>query len=64
MLFTLLLLFPTDGLLALLACGFCGRPNKVPGVYEGGLRVWEGSLDLVRYLDAHRNRVRGFYCRP
>ena len=27
------------------------------GVYEGGLRVWEGSLDLVRYLDAHKDTV-------
>jgi hypothetical protein len=26
-------------------------------VYEGGLRVWEGSLDLVRYLDAHKDTV-------
>jgi Lysine methyltransferase len=22
----------------------------IPGVYEGGLQVWEGSLDLVRYF--------------
>lgn len=31
--------------------------DLVTGVYEGGLRVWEGSLDLVRYLDAHKDTV-------
>ena len=24
--------------------------DLVPGVYEGGLKVWEASLDLVEYL--------------
>ena len=25
--------------------------DLVPGVYEGGLKIWEGSCDLVEYLD-------------
>ncbi|XVF84561.1 hypothetical protein PTKIN_Ptkin17bG0046800 [Pterospermum kingtungense] len=31
-----------------------GLPNSdlVPGVYEGGLKLWEGSLDLVKVLRA------------
>lgn len=24
--------------------------DLVPGVYEGGLKVWEASIDLVKYL--------------
>ena len=27
--------------------------DLVPGVYEGGLKVWESSVDLVRYLRHH-----------
>ncbi|KAK9177630.1 hypothetical protein WN943_026818 [Citrus x changshan-huyou] len=29
-----------------------GLPNSdlVPGVYEGGLKLWEGSIDLVKAL--------------
>ncbi|KAM3575092.1 hypothetical protein VYU27_003006 [Nannochloropsis oceanica] len=27
--------------------------DLVPGVYEGGLKVWESSVDLVRYLQQH-----------
>lgn len=27
--------------------------DLVPGVYEGGLKVWESSVDLVRYLRDH-----------
>lgn len=27
--------------------------DLLPGVYEGGLKVWECSLDLCRYLAAH-----------
>jgi hypothetical protein len=34
-----------------------GPSDLVSGVYEGGLRVWEGSLDLVSYLDANRPRL-------
>lgn len=31
-----------------------GLPNSdlVPGVYEGGLKLWEGSLDLINALQA------------
>ncbi|KAJ6754567.1 HISTIDINE PROTEIN METHYLTRANSFERASE 1 HOMOLOG-RELATED [Salix purpurea] len=31
-----------------------GLPNSdlVPGVYEGGLKLWEGSLDLIKALQA------------
>jgi hypothetical protein len=30
-----------------------GLPNSdlVPGVYEGGLKLWEGSIDLVKALE-------------
>ena len=31
---------------------FLDAPSDlVPGVYEGGLKTWECSLDLVNYLD-------------
>ncbi|PWN40460.1 hypothetical protein IE81DRAFT_293389 [Ceraceosorus guamensis] len=30
--------------------------DLVPGVYEGGLKTWECSLDLVAALDAHDRR--------
>ncbi|KAF9525757.1 hypothetical protein CPB83DRAFT_795892 [Crepidotus variabilis] len=34
------------------ALGFLENPSDlVPGVYEGGLKTWECSLDLVEYLD-------------
>ncbi|KJA26922.1 hypothetical protein HYPSUDRAFT_132346 [Hypholoma sublateritium FD-334 SS-4] len=34
------------------ALGFLDAPSDlVPGVYEGGLKTWECSLDLVEYLD-------------
>ncbi|KAJ7782516.1 hypothetical protein DFH07DRAFT_324803 [Mycena maculata] len=34
------------------ALGFLDAPSDlVPGVYEGGLKTWECSLDLVDYLD-------------
>ena len=29
------------------------RKEVTPGVYEGGLQVWECSLDLVRYFQQH-----------
>jgi len=34
-----------------------GPSDLITGVYEGGLRVWEGSIDLVAYLDTHRARL-------
>lgn len=35
------------------ALGFIDAPSDlVPGVYEGGLKTWECSLDLVDYLDS------------
>ena len=30
--------------------------DLVPGVYEGGLKLWEGALDLVSYLAAAEER--------
>ena len=27
--------------------------DLIPGVYEGGLRVWEASVDLVKYMMTH-----------
>jgi hypothetical protein len=35
-----------------------GASDLVSGVYEGGLRVWEGSLDLIAYMHTHRNIVQ------
>ena len=33
--------------------GFLDNPSDlIPGVYEGGLKTWECSLDLVDYLDS------------
>lgn len=29
--------------------------DLIPGVYEGGLRLWECSLDLVDYLDGMKD---------
>ncbi|KAJ7803483.1 hypothetical protein B0H14DRAFT_2887700 [Mycena olivaceomarginata] len=38
------------------ALGFLDAPSDlVPGVYEGGLKTWECSLDLVGYLDSFRD---------
>lgn len=28
--------------------------DLLPGVYEGGLKTWECSLDLVEYLESKR----------
>ena len=30
------------------------RTDLLPGVYEGGFKVWECSIDLVRYLEANK----------
>eukprot|EP00953_Heterococcus_sp_UTEX-ZZ885_P026945 14511-Heterococcus_DN1.PRE.1 len=27
-----------------------GETDLVPGVYEGGLKVWECSIDLIQYM--------------
>jgi len=35
-----------------------GPTDLVSGVYEGGLKLWEGSLDLVKYLNKHRDILR------
>ena len=38
-----------------LALKFVDTPSDlVPGIYEGGLKIWECSLDLVNYLDQIR----------
>ena len=38
------------------ALEFIEAPSDlVPGVYEGGLKTWECSLDLVNYLDGLEN---------
>lgn len=43
------------------ALEFLDAPSDlVPGVYEGGLKTWECSLDLVDYLDStNSGDVRG-----
>jgi predicted nicotinamide N-methyase len=33
--------------------------DLVPGVYEGGLKVWECSIDLCRYLQANNIIIEG-----
>ena len=33
--------------------------DLVSGVYEGGLKIWECSLDLVDYVFANRSLVAG-----
>lgn len=44
-----------------MALQFLDAPSDlIPGVYEGGLKTWECSLDLVDYLDSIENGdVRG-----
>jgi hypothetical protein len=37
-----------------------GTTDLVPGVYEGGLKVWECSLDLCRYLHGHDVYLDGY----
>lgn len=34
--------------------------DVVPGVYEGGYKLWEGSVDLARYLFRHPQRTAMF----
>lgn len=34
------------------------RTDIIPGTYEGGLKVWECSLDLCRYLSDHRDTFK------
>jgi predicted nicotinamide N-methyase len=35
------------------------RTDLVPGIYEGGLKVWECSMDLCRYLYDHDVTMQG-----
>ncbi|KAG7346551.1 lysine methyltransferase [Nitzschia inconspicua] len=35
------------------------KTDLVPGVYEGGLKVWECSIDLCQYLYQHNIDVQG-----
>ena len=39
--------------------GFSPGTDLVPGVNEGGLRIWECTKDLINYLRAHREAVEG-----
>ncbi|KAF7311503.1 hypothetical protein MKEN_01052600 [Mycena kentingensis (nom. inval.)] len=44
------------------ALKFLESPSDlVPGVYEGGLKTWECSLDLVNYLDGVAGSSEGSY---
>ena len=29
----------------------CGASDLVPGIYEGGLKIWECAVDLARLLE-------------
>eukprot|EP01104_Vermistella_antarctica_P000677 TRINITY_DN10811_c0_g1_i1.p1 TRINITY_DN10811_c0_g1~~TRINITY_DN10811_c0_g1_i1.p1 ORF type:complete len:348 (-),score=68.01 TRINITY_DN10811_c0_g1_i1:495-1538(-) len=35
------------------------RSDLVPGVYEGGFKLWEGAMDLVRYMKESGLKFRG-----
>jgi hypothetical protein len=35
------------------------RSDLTPGVYEGGLKLWEGSMDLVEFLVKHQVSLSG-----
>ncbi len=35
------------------------RSDLTPGVYEGGLKLWEGSMDLVEFLVKHQVPLSG-----
>jgi len=35
------------------------KSDLVPGVYEGGFKVWEGSVDLVNYLVKEKVNLKG-----
>jgi protein-histidine N-methyltransferase len=40
------------------ALRFLDAPSDlVPGVYEGGLKTWECSLDLAAYMEAHKEAL-------
>ena len=44
------------------ALAFLDAPSDlVPGVYEGGLKTWECSIDLVNYLDGVAGSSEGAY---
>ena len=36
-----------------------GESDLVPGVYEGGFKVWEGSIDLVELLVRDKVEMKG-----
>ena len=38
------------------------QTDIVPGVYEGGLKVWECSIDLCNYLATHSDLLMPRYC--
>jgi predicted nicotinamide N-methyase len=38
------------------------QTDIVPGIYEGGLKVWECSVDLCKYLAKHPNLMTPRYC--
>ena len=39
--------------------GIVDRSDLVPGVYEGGFKVWEGSVDLVNHLVKEKVDLQG-----
>jgi hypothetical protein len=42
-----------EQLVSALTTSASSTTDLIPGVYEGGLRVWEGSVDLVAYMAAN-----------
>lgn len=33
--------------------------DLIPGTYEGGLKTWEGGMDLVEVLEGQHRRIQG-----
>lgn len=43
--------------------GNLGKDDVRTGVYEGGFKSWESSVDVVKVLNARRGKILGVACR-
>jgi hypothetical protein len=43
--------------------GNLGKDDVRTGVYEGGFKSWESSVDVVKVLNARRRQLLGFASR-
>jgi len=41
----------------MIATAVLQQTDIIPGVYEGGLKTWECSIDLVKYLSEQPNEL-------